>query len=142
MTHYKHWIIGLMLGTVMLGQGVCFADRDEINLYNGKVVEGKLMSSPGELFLMRTGFGTERYFKRLEMNGHDDMVTTHTNKKYYGMVEFIDAYKIYLRTDQGKIRLWRMNVRNIVLGHPNELRRFGGNDKNLEEKTTRKRFFF
>lgn len=119
---------------------LAFAGVDVVNLYNGKVVRGRIISMPAELVLLKTELGTEFVVRRLEVNNRRDMVETFNHRQYYGSVDYIDSYKIYIRTDQGDVRLWRSLVKTITLGTPNDLGRIEGDkdrmvERNLNRKT-------
>ncbi|MBY0404112.1 MAG: hypothetical protein K2X66_09450 [Cyanobacteria bacterium] len=119
------------------------AKTDVVNLHNGQVVRGRLLSSPGELIWIRNELGQETVIRRLEVNTRQDMIVTVDNKIHYGEIEFIDAYKVFLRSPLGKQRIWRLKIKSMMLGAPNELRRFGGNDENLDERyTPNKKFVY
>jgi hypothetical protein len=120
-----------------------FAKTDVVNLHNGQAVRGRLLSSPGELIWIRNELGQETVIRRLEVNTRQDMIVTLDNKIHYGEIEYIDAYKVFLLSPQGKQRIWRLKIKSMMIGAPNDLRRFGGNDENLDERyTPNKKFVY
>lgn len=132
------WTLFGFLSLLMLSP-LAFAGVDVVNLYNGKVVRGRINNIPGELILMKNELGTETVIRRLEVNNRRDMVETYNHRQYYGSVDYVDSYKIYIRTDQGDVRLWRSLVKSINIGTPNEFRRIEGNKDTMVERNLSRR---
>ena len=107
---------------------------DEVNLYNGKVVRGRINNVPQELILIRNELGTESSIRRIEVINRRDMVETYNHRVYYGSLDYVDSYKLHIRTDQGDVRLWRSLVKRITMGTPNEMRRMEGNKDTMIER--------
>lgn len=114
--------IGSLLGVFILLQTLlmplALARYDIIHLYNGKVMRGKIIASPGELIRVRTGVGAETSIPRIQINGRDDIVLTTNHKLYRGEINYIDPFQLEIVTEHGRFKIWRMLINKIIMGVP------------------------
>jgi hypothetical protein len=111
--------LGLVVGMCLM-PGLALAKYDIVHLYNGSVVKGKVISSPGELIRMRIGLGGEDTIRRVEMQSRKDVVITTDRKMYRGEVNYVDPFKLEIITDAGRVTLWRLLINKIIMGVTDE----------------------
>ena len=117
----KHPLVFFLMTSVFLFANSVFcsaaiAGGDTVKLYNGQVVEGKLLDLTGELIRFRTAKGGTTTIKRLEAAGRQDIVQTRGKQVYNGEILYVDPFKLEVETPAGRVRLWRAMVKRVSIG--------------------------
>jgi hypothetical protein len=108
----------LLLGSMLLGMLLCPAFADTLHLYNGQVVEGKILDITGDIIVYRSKNRVRSQITRMELSTNQDMIETIRGQHYIGHIVNKDAGRIELQTAQGLKLFYPIWVSNIVLGKP------------------------
>ncbi|MBY0450764.1 MAG: hypothetical protein K2X01_09100 [Cyanobacteria bacterium] len=117
--------LGLMLGSslfllspLMLVTLLSPAFADTLHLYNGQVVEGKILDITGDIIVYRSKNRVRSQITRMELSTNQDMIETVRGQHYIGHIVNKDPGRIELQTAQGLKLFYPIWVSNIVLGKP------------------------
>ncbi len=91
---------------------------DRINLYNGHVIHAKINEIVGDLIVYNASVGDSGSVNRLEITNRQDVVRLFNGIKYLGEIIYLDNLKVEIRTPTGRKKVWRLWVKELVLGTP------------------------
>ncbi len=91
---------------------------DTLHLYNGQVVEGKILDITGDIIVYRSKNRIRSQITRMQLSTNQDMVETVRGQHYIGHIVNKDGGRIELQTAQGLKLFYPIWVSNIVLGKP------------------------
>lgn len=109
-------ILSLVFLIGALSANISWADT--FYLYNGQVLQGKIIDVVGELLHFQSDFWNATQINRIELLNKHDEVQLISGKKIDGEVIYVDPFKLEIVTDQGRKYIWRLLIRNINFGQP------------------------